>query len=88
MPASQVMVQRVAPDPPRVVDARGSVCPGPLVDLIAAVKSSGVGDTIVVLARTGSASIDIRAWTAKAGQELVAFHARDGYDELVVRRTR
>ena len=80
MPASQATTERV-------VDARASVCPGPLVDLIAAVRASGMGDTVTVLARA-TAAADIRAWVAKTGHELVVDRACDGHDELVVRRMR
>ena len=39
----------------RVVDARGSFCPGPLMELIAAMKMAAVGDEVEVLS-TGSMS--------------------------------
>ena len=34
--------------PTRLIDARGSFCPGPLMELIRAIRESQVGDVIAV----------------------------------------
>ena len=72
----------------RTVDARGSYCPGPLMELIRAIREGAVGDTIAVLSSDKGSKVDIPKWIEKAGHRLVALEARDGYDEIVVEKVR
>ena len=72
----------------RTVDARGSFCPGPLMELIRAIRESQVGDVIAVYSSDKGSKIDIPKWIEKAGHRLIALEARDGYDEMVVEKLR
>jgi tRNA 2-thiouridine synthesizing protein A len=72
----------------RTVDARGSFCPGPLMELIRAIRESQVGDVIAVLSSDKGSKIDIPKWVEKAGHRLVSLETRDGYDELVIQKAR
>ena len=72
----------------RTVDARGSFCPGPLMELIRAIKESEVGDTIAVWSADKGSKVDIPKWVEKSGNSLVGVFTRDGYDEIVVEKTR
>jgi len=72
----------------RTVDARGSFCPGPLMELIRAIRESQVGDVIAVLSSDKGSKVDIPKWIEKAGHRLVSLEAREGYDELVVEKAR
>ena len=72
----------------RIVDARGSYCPGPLMELIRAIRESEVGDVIAVYSSDKGSKTDIPMWVEKAGHRLVALDARDGYDEIVVEKRR
>jgi len=72
----------------RTVDARGSFCPGPLMELIRAIREGQVGDVIVVYSSDTGSKTDIPKWIEKAGHRLVALEARDGYDEIVVEKQR
>jgi tRNA 2-thiouridine synthesizing protein A len=72
----------------RTIDARGSYCPGPLMELIRAVKESQVGDVIAVWSADKGSKLDIPAWAAKAGHMVVGVYDRDGYDEIVVQKAR
>jgi tRNA 2-thiouridine synthesizing protein A len=72
----------------RTVDARGSYCPGPLMELIRAIRESQVGDVIAVYSSDRGSKTDIPKWIEKAGHRLVAIEARDGYDEIVVEKLR
>jgi tRNA 2-thiouridine synthesizing protein A len=74
--------------PTRVVDARGSFCPGPLMELIRAIRESQVGDVIAVYSSDKGSKTDIPKWVEKAGHRLVALELRDGYDEMVVEKRR
>jgi TusA-related sulfurtransferase len=72
----------------RTVDARGSYCPGPLMELIRAIREGTIGDVIAVWSTDAGSRIDIPAWTEKAGHRLVGVETRDGYDEIVVEKRR
>ena len=72
----------------RTVDARGSYCPGPLMELIRAIRESQVGDLIAVRSTDSGSKVDIPKWIEKAGHRLVEVATRDGYDEIVVEKAR
>ena len=72
----------------RTVDARGSFCPGPLMELIRAIREAQVGDVIAVLSSDKGSKIDIPKWIEKAGHRLVSLETHEGYDELVVEKAR
>ena len=72
----------------RTIDARGSFCPGPLMELIRAIKEGEVGDVIAVLSSDKGSKIDIPKWVEKAGHKLLSLESREGYDEIVVEKTR
>jgi TusA-related sulfurtransferase len=72
----------------KVIDARGSFCPGPMMELIRGIKSAAVGETVAVLSTDSGSRRDIPLWARKAGQEFVAVVEHDGYDEIVVRKVK
>ena len=72
----------------RTIDARGSYCPGPLMELIRGIRESQVGDVLAVLSSDKGSKVDIPKWIEKAGHHLIALEARDGYDEIVVEKVR
>jgi TusA-related sulfurtransferase len=73
---------------PRTIDARGSFCPGPLMELIRAIRESQVGDILAVLSSDNGSRSDIPKWIEKAGHRLIGVTARDGFDEIVVEKMR
>ncbi|HEU4572789.1 MAG TPA: sulfurtransferase TusA family protein [Candidatus Limnocylindrales bacterium] len=72
----------------RTIDARGSYCPGPLMELIRVIRESQVGDVLAILSSDSGSRIDSPKWVDKAGHRLVAIEAHDGYDEIVVEKLR
>jgi len=72
----------------RTVDARGSFCPGPLMELIRAIRESQVADVIAVYSSDKGSKGDIPKWIEKAGHRLVALETRDGFDEIIVEKQR
>jgi TusA-related sulfurtransferase len=70
------------------IDARGSFCPGPLMELIRGMKESEVGDVIAVLSTDKGSKTDIPKWVGKAGHTLVGVFTRDGFDEIIVVKVR
>jgi TusA-related sulfurtransferase len=71
----------------RTIDARGSFCPGPLMELIRGIRESQPGDVLAVLSSDKGSRTDIPKWIAKAGHRLMTVTAHDGYDEIVVEKT-
>ena len=72
----------------RTVDARGSYCPGPLMELIRTIREAAIGDVIAVWSSDNGSRVDIPKWVEKAGHRLVALETRDGYDEIIVEKLR
>lgn len=72
----------------RTVDARNTFCPGPLMELIRAVKEGQVGEIIAVLSSDTGSQRDIPLWVKKAGHELLAVNERGDYNEFVIKKKR
>ncbi|MCP5155070.1 MAG: sulfurtransferase TusA family protein [Ectothiorhodospiraceae bacterium] len=70
----------------RVVDARGSFCPGPLMELIAAMKMVAVGDEVEVLSTDKGSAADIPEWIAKVKHEHLGTEERDGVWHVRVKK--
>ncbi len=62
----------------REIDARGSHCPGPLMELIRGSKSLADGQTIAVLSADAGSKKDIPIWVEKAGYKLLAVEEQEG----------
>jgi TusA-related sulfurtransferase len=78
----------LAPTITRTIDARGSFCPGPLMELIRGIREGSVGDVLAVLSSDRGSKTDIPRWVEKAGHRLIGVNSRDGYDEIVVEKRR
>lgn len=72
----------------RVIDARGSFCPGPLMEMIRAMKAAAVGEVVAVLSSESGSKRDIPAWAEKSGQQFIGVFEQDGYDQIVVRKVK
>ena len=70
----------------KVLDARGSFCPGPLMEMIRAIKEVPVGTVVAVLSTESGSKRDIPLWAQKAGQEFIGTFTDEGYDKIVVRK--
>lgn len=68
------------------IDARGSFCPGPLMELIKAVKKANVGDVIEVLSNDNGSAVDIPEWVNKMGHELVYSEPDGDHYKIAVRK--
>lgn len=69
------------------IDARGSFCPGPLMELIRGIKSLPVQGVLAVLSSDPGSARDIPAWVRKANHELIGVFPEQGYSRFVVRKT-
>lgn len=72
----------------KTIDARGVACPGPLMNLIGAIRQGQVGQVFEVLSSDEGSRTDIPAWVAKAKYELVEVIEDSGYAHFIVRKAR
>ncbi len=71
----------------KIVDARGSACPGPLLEAKKSMGTVAIGDTIEIWSTDPGTKSDIGAWSGKVGHEFLGVVPADGYDRvLVIRR--
>ena len=71
-----------------MVDARGSACPGPLLEAKKAIGTVALGQTIEVLSGDASTKRDIPLWAEKVGHEYLGTVETEGYDRIFVTRGR
>jgi tRNA 2-thiouridine synthesizing protein A len=84
-----MILETAAATPERhVVDARGSFCPGPLMELIRVIRESPVGEVIAVRSTDRGSRVDIPKWVEKAGHRLIGVEQLPEYDEIVVEKLR
>jgi TusA-related sulfurtransferase len=72
--------------PAKVVDARGSACPGPLLEAKKGIGSIKVGDVLEICSGDANTRNDIPQWAAKVGHEYIGCLPADGYDRIFIRR--
>lgn len=70
----------------KVVDARGAQCPGPLVELIRAIKEVPVGSVVEVWTQEPRTKEDAKAWCQRSGHEFIGAFPAEGYERVLVRR--
>ncbi|HKT22383.1 MAG TPA: sulfurtransferase TusA family protein [Nitrososphaerales archaeon] len=72
----------------KVVDSRGSFCPGPITDLFKAYRTSQLGDVIELLATDPAAKADVTAWAQKSGNEILDIVDEQSYIRIIVKITK
>ncbi|MEM3382591.1 MAG: sulfurtransferase TusA family protein [Nitrososphaerales archaeon] len=72
----------------RLIDARNTFCPGPLMELIRAIREAKVGEIIGVLSSDTGSKRDIPLWVSKTGHKLIGIYEKKGYAEIVVQKMR
>lgn len=72
----------------KIVDGRGSFCPGPLMELIAALKSAQIGDELEVLSTDKGSANDIPEWVKKVGHEYISTTEEAGVWHVTVRKAK
>lgn len=70
----------------KVVDARGSACPGPLLEAKKAIGGVSVGQTIEIWSGDPSTKNDLPKWAAKVGHEFLGSLPAEGYDRIFITR--
>ncbi|MDM8522104.1 sulfurtransferase TusA family protein [Desulfococcaceae bacterium HSG8] len=69
-----------------MVDARGSACPGPLLEAKKGIGKVKVGEILEIFSNDPGTRADIPAWSKKVKHEYLGFLEADGYDKHYVRR--
>jgi len=72
----------------KIVDAKNTFCPGPLMELIANMKQAEVGDELVVLSTDEGSANDIPEWINKVGHEVIESSEDAGVWSIVVKKTK
>lgn len=72
----------------KVVDARGSACPGPLLEAKKGIGMVSVGDVLEVWSGDERTKEDIPRWSKKVGHEYLGYLEAEGYDRIFIRRNK
>jgi TusA-related sulfurtransferase len=72
----------------KIVDARGAQCPGPLVELIRALKEVPVGAVVEVWTQEPRTKEDAKVWCQRSGHEFLGAFPAEGYERVLVRKTK
>lgn len=75
-------------DTATVVDARGALCPMPIVRLQKAVKDLPIGSLIELLATDPGSDPDVKAWGRETGNEIVDAKRQGNEFRFLIRRVR
>jgi TusA-related sulfurtransferase len=70
----------------KVVDARGSACPGPLLEAKKGIGAVSIGVVLEIWSSDPVTKSDIGAWSTQLGHAFLGFPSADGYDRIFVRR--
>jgi TusA-related sulfurtransferase len=73
-------------EPERTVDARGTACPGPLLEAKRALTQVSKGGIMELLSSDRSTNEDVPVWAEKVGHEYLGTVEEAGYWRLYVRR--
>jgi tRNA 2-thiouridine synthesizing protein A len=73
----------------KVVDARGSACPGPLLEAKKGIGAIKVGDVLEIWSGDPRTKEDIPRWSQKVGHEYLGHLTADGgYDRIFIKRSK
>ena len=72
----------------KVVDARGTSCPGPILAAKKGMADVKVGEIMEVLDTDSGTSKDLPAWAKKLGHEYLGLEEEHGEYHVYVRKTR
>jgi tRNA 2-thiouridine synthesizing protein A len=70
----------------KVVDARGSACPGPLLEAKKAMGGISLGDVLELWSSDSQTKNDVAAWSGKVGHEFLGVAPAEGYERVFIRR--
>ena len=68
------------------VDARGTACPGPLLEAKKALATISAGDVMEVLSADEGTRVDIPKWCGKQGHEYLGTVEESGFFKIYLRK--
>jgi TusA-related sulfurtransferase len=68
------------------VDARGTACPGPLLEAKKAIGTIKGGDVMEILSSDEGTKVDIPKWCGKQGHEYMGFVEENGYFKVYMKK--
>jgi len=72
----------------KVIDARGSFCPGPLMELIGWIKLAEVGDELELLSTDKGSVNDVPEWVKKVGHGFLGAREEAGVWHITVKKAK
>jgi tRNA 2-thiouridine synthesizing protein A len=72
----------------KVIDARNTFCPGPLMELITYMRQAQIGDTLELLSTDQGSATDVPAWINKVGHQMVSSEKVGPIWHIKVRKTK
>lgn len=72
----------------KIVDARGSACPGPLLEAKKGIGAVAVGGVLEIWSGDSNTKNDIPKWAQKVGHEYLGSLEADGYDRIFIKRSK
>jgi TusA-related sulfurtransferase len=70
----------------KLLDARGLLCPMPVVKASKEIKSLEPGQVLKILATDRGSIADVPAWAEDTGNELLEWHEEDGVLVYLIRK--
>ncbi len=74
------------PTADQVLDCTGMACPLPVVKTSQAIKTIQTGQVLELLATDPGVEPDMKAWTSRTGNELLAVSQDNGVFHVLIRR--
>ena len=72
----------------KVVDSRGSACPGPLLEAKKGIGAIKVGEVLEIWSGDAKTKDLLPKWCQKVGHEYMGYVTVAGYDRLFIKRAR
>jgi len=72
----------------KLVDARGTACPGPLLDAKRAIGECAIGGVMEIQSSDSGTQIDIQRWCKKLGHDFLGVVERDGFWSIYLRKSK
>ncbi len=83
---SNKMSELASITPTKVIDARGSSCPGPILEAKKGIGKVKVGEVLEVISNDPGTKNDLPIWVKRVGHEFLGIIEEEGYSRLFIKR--